>query len=262
MTRLLRLRRLPPRRISAFAAFACLIMCGAFGGLVEVASAGERTVIGHSVRGRPIVATLSGDPMAPERVLVIGCVHGNEPAGMRVARRLIASAPLRDAAIWVVPSLNPDGVAAGTRGNAHGVDLNRNFPFDWQPLGGLEYSGTHPLSEPESRTAQRLILRVKPDLTIWFHQPLDLVDRSGGDPMIESRFSQLVGLPLVRLSRYPGSASSWQNHALPNSTAFVVELPSVVHGDLVRHATSAVLTLASEFGSPDVGGATETRVSR
>jgi protein MpaA len=171
----------------------------------------------------------------------------------RVARRLIASAPLRDAAIWVVPSLNPDGVAAGTRGNAHGVDLNRNFPFDWQPLGGLEYSGAHALSEPESRTAQRLILRVKPDLTIWFHQPLDLVDRSGGDPMIEGRFSHLVGLPLIRLSRYPGSASSWQNHALPNSTAFVVELPSVVRGDLVRRATSAVLTLANEYGTPGSG---------
>ncbi len=212
-------------------------------------------MIGHSVRGRPIVATLSGDATAPERVVVIGCVHGDEPAGMRVARELVASARLPDAAIWVVPSLNPDGVAAGTRGNAHGVDLNRNFPFDWQPLGGLEYSGTHALSEPESRAAQRLILRVKPDLTIWFHQPLDLVDRSGGDPMIERRFSQLIGLPLVRLSRYPGSASSWQNHALPGSTAFVVELPSVVRGELVRRATSAILTVAGEYGSPDVGGA-------
>jgi protein MpaA len=230
-----------------------VISCAALGGLAEAASAAGRTVIGRSVRGRPIVAVLSGDAKAPERVLVFGCIHGDETAGMRVARRLIASAPLGDAAIWVVPSLNPDGVAAGTRGNAHGVDLNRNFPFDWQPLGGLEYSGAHALSEPESRTARRLILRVKPDLTIWFHQPLDLVDRSGGDPPIESRFSQLIGLPLVRLRRYPGSASSWQNHALPGSTAFVVELPSVVHGGLVRHATSAIRILASEYGSPGVG---------
>jgi protein MpaA len=186
---------------------------------------------------------------------VVGCVHGNEPAGVRVARRLINSAPARNAAIWVIPSLNPDGIAAGTRGNARGVDLNRNFPFDWQPLGGLEYSGAHPLSEPESRTARRLILRVKPDITIWFHQPFDLVDRSGGDPMIELRFSQLVGLPLVRLKRYPGSASSWQNHALPKSTAFVVELPYVVSDGLIGRATRAVRTLANEYGSPDLGGA-------
>jgi protein MpaA len=213
-------------------------------------------VVGHSVRGRPIAATLKGDPRARARVLVIGCVHGNEPAGIRVARRLIAGAPARHAAIWVIPSLNPDGLAAGTRGNARGVDLNRNFPFEWQPLGGLEYSGAHPLSEPESRTARRLILRIEPEITIWFHQPFDLVDRSGGDPLVERRFSQLVGLPLVRLRRYPGSASSWQNHALPRSTAFVVELPPLVSAGLVGRATRAVRTLSSEYGSPHVGGAT------
>jgi protein MpaA len=211
--------------------------------------------IGHSVRGRAIVATLNGDSQAFERVLVIGCVHGDEPAGMRVARRLLAATPARNAAIWVVPTLNPDGVAAGTRGNARGVDLNRNFPFDWQPLGGLEYSGAHALSEPESKAARRLILRLRPHMTIWFHQPFGLVDRSGGDPAIERRYAQLSGLPLVRLRRYPGSASSWQNHALPGSTAFVAELPATVQGDLVRRAASAVRTLASEYGSPAVAGA-------
>lgn len=180
---------------------------------------------------------------------------------MQVAQRLIAAAPLRNAAIWVVPSLNPDGVAAGTRGNAHRVDLNRNFPFNWRPLGGLEYSGAHALSEPESRAARRLILRVKPDITIWFHQPFDLVDRSGGNPLVERRFSQLVGLPLVRLRRYPGSASSWQNHALPRSTAFVAELPLVASNDLVARATRAVRTLASEYGSPGLDDATATRAT-
>lgn len=216
-------------------------------------------MIGHSVRGRPITATLKGDPAAPALVLVIGCVHGNEPAGVRVARRLVAAAPIRNAALWVVPSLNPDGVAAGTRGNARGVDINRNFPFDWEPLDGLEYSGGHPLSEPESRTARRLILRVQPDITIWFHQPFDLVDRSGGDPMIERRFSRLIGLPLVRLRRYPGSASSWQNHALPRSTAFVVELPSRVSGALIARAARAVRSLAKEYGSPHLGEAAATK---
>jgi murein peptide amidase A len=233
-----------------------MIALAGIAAFAELAPAAERTVIGRSVRGRPITATLKGDPGARARVLVVGCVHGDEIAGMRVTRRLLAGGPARNAAIWVVPSLNPDGVAAGTRGNVRGVDLNRNFPFDWQPLDGLEYSGDHPLSEPESRTARRLILRVRPDITIWFHQPFDLVDRSGGDPMVERRFSQLIGLPLVRLKRYPGSASSWQNHALPRSTAFVVELPLTVSGDLVGRATRAVRALASEYGSPHVGDAT------
>src|SRR5262249_44385820 len=146
---------------------------------------------------------------------------------------------------------NPDGVAADTRGNAHGVDLNRNFSFDWTHLSGGEYSGAGPLSEPESRAARRFLSQVQPDLTIWFHQPFGIVDESGGDLFVERRFADPVGLPLVRLpGRYPGSATRWQNHTYSHSTAFVTELPSVVSGALVRRAAAAVSTLAAELASP------------
>lgn len=221
------------------------------------AAAGERSVIGHSVQGRPIVATLNGDAAAPLQVLVFGSIHGNEPAGIRVTRQLLASPAPPNTALRIVPALNPDGLAAGTRGNAHGVDLNRNFPYDWQPLTGGEYSGPRGLSEPESRAAWRLIRATEPDVTIWFHQPFGIVDRSsGGDHRLERRFAQLIGLPLVRLKgRYPGSASRWQNHAFPGSTAFVVEMPAFVSGALIRRSTRAVLRLAAEYGSPEVGAA-------
>lgn len=225
-------------------------------GPVGEAAAAEREVIGRAVEGRPIVAVHSGGPQAAVEVLVVGAIHGNEVAGVPIARRLIAAGAPRGAELWVVPSLNPDGVAAGTRGNAHGVDLNRNFPFDWRPLGGLEYSGPHPLSEPESRAARRLILREQPDLTIWFHQPLDLVDRPPGNPFAARRLAKLIGLPFTRLpGRYPGSASRWQNHVLPENTAFVVELPPVVGAGLVQRAAGAVRTLAAELASPAMGSA-------
>src|SRR5436305_371644 len=77
--------------------------------------------------------------------------------------------------LWIVPDLNPDGVAAGTRQNARGVDLNRNFPWRWRPLGGVYDSGPRALSEREARIARTLILRLHPRLTVWFHQHLDLV---------------------------------------------------------------------------------------
>jgi len=222
------------------------------------AAADRRSVFGHSVDGRPIVEVIDRAPRARLRMLVIGCVHGDETAGIRVARRLIGAAPPPRAELDVVPTLNPDGVAAGTRGNAHGVDLNRNFPFAWRPLGGGEYSGPHPLSEPESRAARDLIRRADPAITIWFHQPFGLVDRSGGDVAIERRYAQLWGLPLVGLRRYPGSASSWQNHAMA-STAFVVELPAVVSGALVRRATRATLALAAEYAGGEVGSGRSAR---
>jgi murein peptide amidase A len=186
-----------------------------------------RIVFGHSVRGRPLVAVRIGDPSASRTALVVGNIHGDEPAGITIAQTLAQLPPLANTDVWIIPTLNPDGVAAHTRQNAHGVDLNRNFPWQWRPLGARGYryySGPRALSEPESRFALHFILRLRPAVSIWFHQPYGVVDESGGDVRIERRFSQLVGLPLVRLPRFPGSVTSWENHRFPGTTAFVVEL--------------------------------------
>jgi protein MpaA len=208
----------------------------------------RRFTIGRSVRGRRIDAIEVSAPGAVKAVLVFGCIDGDEPAGIAIARRLLTARPPAKSALWIVPDLNPDGVAADTRVNAHLVDLNRNFPWHWRPLGppgDPQYAGPRPLSEPESRAAHDLILRVRPRITIWFHQHANLVDLSGGDPRIERRFASLVGLPVVRLARYPGSAASWSNSVLRGTTAFVVELPagSLSRASVTRYA-HAVLTLA------------------
>jgi murein peptide amidase A len=186
----------------------------------------HQSLLGRSVEGRPIVAVEIGDFDASKRVLVVGCIHGNESAGIAIANRLAHSSPPPGLDLWIVPDLNPDGVAAHTRGNARGVDLNRNFPWRWQRLSGLFYAGPRPLSEPESRIAARLIRRAQPQISIWFHQHMDVVDESGGNPAVERRFAALVGLPLARLTRAPGSVVGWENHTLPAATAFVVELPA------------------------------------
>ena len=111
--------------------------------------------------------------------------------------------------------------------------------------GDAQYPGPRVLSEPESRTAYSLILRLRPRVTIWFHQPLGVVDESGGSLAIERSYAEDVGLPLRRLPRYHGSAASWQNARLPGSTAFVVELPGGPLGaTAVARQRDAVLALA------------------
>jgi murein peptide amidase A len=201
----------------------------------------HRFLLGRSVDGRPIVAYEVGDTDSQVRELVVGCIHGNECAGAAVARLLERVSP-QGVDLWVVPVLNPDGAASGTRGNAHGVDLNRNFPWRWRPLGGLFYSGPRPLSEPESQIAYRLLRRLRPRVSIWFHQHMDLVDESGGNTAVEWRFAALVGLPIARLSREPGSVVGWENHAFPGTTAFVVELPagSLAPAAVERYADAVV----------------------
>lgn len=197
-------------------------------------------LLGRSVQGRPVVAYEVGDP-AGIPVLVVGCIHGNEPAGIAVARYLLRNPPAR-LDLWIVPVLNPDGRARDTRGNAHGVDLNRNFPYRWRPLNGVYYSGRRPLSEVEARIAHSLILRVHPAVSVWFHQHLDLVWASGGDLRVERRFAQVSGLPYHRLPPLAGSAIDWQNHALPGTTAFAAELPAgpAAPAAVVRYARAVV----------------------
>ncbi|MET0260217.1 MAG: M14 family zinc carboxypeptidase, partial [Gaiellaceae bacterium] len=101
--------------------------------LAVAAVAAAAHLVGHSVQGRRIVAYEVGDPAAARKVLVVGCLHGNECAGIAVVNRLRRLGPLEGVDLWLVPDANPDGHAAGTRGNARGVDLNRNFPWRWRP---------------------------------------------------------------------------------------------------------------------------------
>ena len=178
--------------------------------------------------GRTIRPVVLGDPAAAHRVLVVGCIHGNESAGTAITRRLIAAGAPAGTEIVVVPAVNPDGCARGTRGNAHGVDLNRNFPSNWAAIGrrgSFQYSGPHALSEPESRYAVALIDRLQPQITIWFHQPQGIVRAWGPSVATARRFAALARYP-YRSIRWPyGTASNWQNHRSPGSASFVVELP-------------------------------------
>jgi hypothetical protein len=150
--------------------------------------------------------------------------------------------------LWLVDEFNPDGCAAYTRQNAHRVDLNRNSPWRWQPIGkpgDTYYSGTGPLSEPESQAIHDLVLRLKPAVSIWYHQHAALVDDSGGDQVVERRYASLVGLPFKHFGLFPGSITSWQNASFPRTTAFVVELPAgALSPQAVKRHAAAVIDLA------------------
>lgn len=253
----------PQGRRGALMACAGLTALAAIGALALAqepppgATVHRSVLFGRSALGRPLRALEVGDPRAARRVLVIGCIHGNECAGVAITRRLAAMGALAGVDLWLIESVNPDGMVAHRRQNSHGVDLNRNFPYAWRRLdrpGGLYWAGRRALSEPESQAARRLILRLGPDVTVWYHQHMRLVDESGGDPVLERRYARLVGLPLRRLPRPPGSATSWQNHLVRarahRSASFVVELPAgrLPPAAVARHA-GAVLELARDGGA-------------
>jgi protein MpaA len=155
--------------------------------------------------------------------LVFSGIHGEEPettyALSRALRQLVD--PPEHCA--VVLAANPDGLVRGTRGNAHGVDLNRNFPSkDWRPgtvthrstiedkSDVLLTTGDRPASEPEVQALLALIEELHPRAVVALHAPLACIDDANDSPF-GRRLAQRTGMPLVRDVGYPtpGSLGSW-----------------------------------------------------
>ncbi|MFO8011945.1 MAG: DUF2817 domain-containing protein [Phycisphaerae bacterium] len=135
----------------------------------------ERVVLGRSVEGRPLV--LYRFSRWGGGTLVIGGIHGNEPTSAEVAGRLVAMLAedpdgWDDAPVAVLPRANPDGLACGTRVNARGVDLNRNFAAaNWavRRPGRATYGGPRPESEPETRAILEAIAMTAPARIVSIH---------------------------------------------------------------------------------------------
>jgi protein MpaA len=186
-------------------------------------------VIGRSAQGRPITARRIGDPSSARKAIVVGAIHGDEGAGRAIVRLLAADRNAAKSDVWLISTVNPDGSRHSKRGNAHAVDLNRNFSRGWRSAapGRLDYAGPRPFSEPESRAVRRLVLRLRPRVTIWFHQPWgQVLAPCHGAAALQRRYARVARMPLKRCrgSDLPGTATRWQMHVLPKSSAFVVEL--------------------------------------
>jgi protein MpaA len=228
---------------SAFAAFAAERPASrAPGPIVE---------FGESVNGKDLRAVRLGDPEAERKALVVGSIHGNETAGHRVVAALRKRAEkIGDVDLWVVRTVNPDGVRADRRGNARGVDLNRNFPYRWRgnPPSSLEYAGPRSLSEPESRAVARLAKRLEPAVSVWYHQPWgEVLLPCKGKAAIEKRYARIARLPTNRCrgQKLPGTVASWQDHRF-GGESFVVELPGdgASRAQARRHARAAAVVAA------------------
>ena len=178
----------------------------------------KRTVIGTSVQGRDIVAFHLGEPKRPKvkTVVLLAAMHGNEAAPSQILRALVDGLPVVGLDLWVVPTYNPDGVAAGTRKNANGVDLNRNFPYDWADLDGSYESGPGPASEPETQAMMDFLDTVDPAAILSFHQPLTGVDTDTKNPRLARRVARKLRLPTTTLDCggvCHGTMTGWFNHS-------------------------------------------------
>lgn len=204
--------------------------------------------IGRSVQGRPLTVRVVGDlATAERRVVVFGCVHGNECEGVPILDAIARSTPPRGVAYVLFAHPNPDGAAAGTRHNAHGVDLNRNsigWVKRYRP-GHVYYPGPGALSEPESVTIRDLVRSVEPTAFVTYHQALRCIDYAGRGGPWAKVYSRATGLPVTVLPAYPGSTATWLGTRYPSIVSLTVELPRPVSRALLDRNIAALKDVAA-----------------
>jgi protein MpaA len=199
---------------------------------------------GRSVLGLPLEVWR---PAGPCKLLIHAGIHGEEGETTVALSRALRNLTEPSPHCAVVLAANPDGLVRGTRGNANGVDLNRNFPTaDWKqgdvmhrstlesPREVVLSTGSGPGSEPETRALIDLIERLEPEAVVALHAPLACVDDAREGPLA-AWIAERTGLPLVADVGYPtpGSFGTWGGErglAVVTYEFEMVGLDSVIRG--------------------------------
>ncbi|WP_058910242.1 murein tripeptide amidase MpaA [Entomohabitans teleogrylli] len=210
---------------------------------------------GQSALGAPLL-WFPAPVEEPGSGLIIAGTHGDENAAMVALSCALRTLLPEYRRHHVVIAVNPDGCQLGLRANAHGVDLNRNFPSaNWQ-AGETVYrwtsyaserdvllsTGHAPGSEPETRALCHLIHQLDPAWVVSFHDPLACIE----DPhssALGKWMANAFHLPLVTSVGYatPGSFGSWCGEiGLPCITA---ELPPISADEAMERYLEPMLQL-------------------
>jgi hypothetical protein len=193
--------------------------------------------IGKSVQGRRIWAEHWGSTDGPQ-VLIVGQIHGNEctPGFLVNEFRKNSSGAF---GYWIIPTLNPDGLARHSRRNANNIDLNRD---------GIHRRAT------ETRTLLAFTKKHRPILSIHLHSPGGWIGHFNGtlSRNICMRMSKLSGMQCrgAGRSKEINSAFLWEGQAkvLPGHQSVLIELPRVSS----REASSAPKKWVVESNRRDV----------
>ncbi len=178
--------------------------------------------IGQSTNGRDLwvmkISDNAGTEEAEPEFKYIGAMHGNEtlcvPLLLNLIEHLLANygsdpaitAMVDNREIFIMPLMNPDGYVSGSRYNAQGRDLNRDFPdFIEDPVNEPDGRGTETQLVMLWQLEQTFVLSANfhtgatvvnypwdstwdycPDDTVFYHMALGYASRN--EPMYSSSY--------------------------------------------------------------------------
>ncbi|KYG64114.1 carboxypeptidase [Bdellovibrio bacteriovorus] len=158
-------------------------------------------------KGLPVLAHEfhNGGP----EVLILGGVHGDEIEGVIAAQCLMKhfmnASPFR-INLTIVPQFNFEGVILKTRGNANGVDLNRNLPTkDWSPEVATPryHPGPSAGSERENHGLIAYIEAKKPTFIYSLHSWKPMLNVNGDCKKVADVISKRTGYIIDESIGYP-----------------------------------------------------------
>jgi murein peptide amidase A len=176
---------------------------------------------------------------------LFGAIHGDEPLGVyclsRLCEELLERPPGRHT--WIVPALNLDGLAGGSKNNARDVDLNRNFAAsNWTAAHEPGYSpGPRPESEPETRALVELIEHSGATRLVALHSPFRVVNWDGSGQALAEAMAACNGYPASASIGYPTPGSFGSKYGVDRGLEVVtLEIPFADEDDAWQQNRAAL----------------------
>ena len=198
----------------------------------------EELASGITAQGLKIEAYRSLEKTGLKYVYLMAGVHGDEIEGILALKTFLTWSKLKTSSLplIIIPVLNVDGHRLGTRVNANGVDLNRNFPSpNWSPKvrAAKYHPGMAPLSEPENKFLDKLFTFHPPGIIFTFHSWKPLLNYNGDCKDVADflgRYNSYMVCPDTEGHPTPGSLGDYAPFKY-NSPVLTYEFPLLKEGD-------------------------------